>query len=53
MENYIIFAVFLVSAFYLIRLVYNQFWGKKVGCAKGCGGACSNMTDSTDLLKQK
>ena len=53
MENYIILAVFLLSSFYLGRMVYKQFWGKSVGCAKGCGGACSNMSESADLLKQK
>jgi len=43
MENIVIGVVFILAAAFLGRLVYKQFWGKQEGCAKGCGGSCSNM----------
>ena len=44
MEQLIIFSVFAISVIYLGSLVYKRFFGKNAGqCAKGCGGACSNI----------
>lgn len=44
MEELIIFSVFAIALFYLGNLVYRSFFGKNEGgCAKGCGGACSNI----------
>lgn len=48
-ENGIILAIFLGAAFFLVRLVFKQFWGKQAGCAKGCGGACSSIQEPIDL----
>lgn len=52
LENLVIFAIFSGAAFFLVKLVYKQFWGKQEGCAKGCGGACSNMEQKVDFSKK-
>lgn len=45
MENGIIFLVFAAALVYLVRLVYNQFWGKNAGnCVKGCGTCAASTT---------
>lgn len=49
MENIVIGFVFVVASFFLIRLVYKQFFGKQNGCAKGCGGSCSTIEFKADL----
>jgi len=42
-QQLIIFLVFIAAAFYVGRLIYQQFSAKSGGCAKGCGGACSTI----------
>lgn len=49
-QELIIFLVFLLSAFYMARLVYKSFSSKSGGCAKGCG-ACSTI-DFDQIRKQ-
>jgi hypothetical protein len=45
MENIVIFLVFAAAVFYLVRMVYNQFWGASAGnCAKGCGTCAASST---------
>lgn len=45
MENGIIFLVFAAALVYLVRLGYNQFWGKNAGnCAKGCGTCAASSS---------
>ena len=35
--------LFLAAVGYLLNTVRQSFRAKSVGCAKGCGGACSNI----------
>ncbi|RNI23656.1 FeoB-associated Cys-rich membrane protein [Rufibacter latericius] len=46
-QEIIIVFIFLLAAGYLLRMGYKSFFSKEVGCAKGCGGACSTI----DLAK--
>ncbi|MFC6996502.1 hypothetical protein [Rufibacter roseus] len=41
-QEIIIFLVFGLATFYVLRLGYKSFFTKEVGCAKGCG-ACSTI----------
>ena len=41
-QHLIIFLIFMAAAFYVGRLIYQQFTAK-TGCSKGCGGACSTI----------
>lgn len=49
-QELIIFLVFLLAAFYVVRLVYRSFSNKSGGCAKGCG-TCSTI-DFNKISKQ-
>jgi hypothetical protein len=49
-QQFIIFAVFILAALYVARLVYKSFSSKSGGCAKGCG-ACSTI-DFNQIKKQ-
>jgi len=49
-QHLIIFLVFVAAAFYVGRLIYQQFTAKS-GCAKGCGGACSTI--NLEQIEQK
>lgn len=52
MENIVIWVIFVFASFFLIRLVYKQFFGKQNGCAKGCGGSCSTIEIKADLKEK-
>jgi hypothetical protein len=46
-ESIIIAFIFSGAMWYLLRLVYQQFWGKNAaGCSKGCG-SCAAISEST------
>jgi hypothetical protein len=46
-ELIVIALVFSGALWYLLRLVYQQFWGKNAsGCAKGCG-SCAAISENT------
>jgi len=49
-QHLIIFLVFIAAAFYVGRLIYQQFTAKS-GCAKGCGEACSTI--NLEQIEQK
>lgn len=42
-QEIIIFIIFAIAAAYVLKLGYKSFFSKEVGCAKGCGGACSTI----------
>jgi len=42
-QEIIIFLVFALAAIYVLRMGYKTFFSKEVGCAKGCGSACSTL----------
>jgi hypothetical protein len=53
MEQIIIFLVFGAALFYLVRLVYQQFWGKTAGqCAKGCGTCAATSLDKIESIER-
>lgn len=48
MEMVAILLIFLGAVFYLVRIVYLQFWGKNsASCSKGCG-SCQSMPSTFD-----
>ncbi|AKQ47110.1 hypothetical protein TH63_18030 [Rufibacter radiotolerans] len=42
-QEIIILLIFLLATGYVLRLGYKSFFSKDVGCAKGCGSACSSI----------
>ena len=43
-QYFLIGALFVAAAFYVGRIFYRAFFSKTAaGCAKGCGGACSQI----------
>jgi hypothetical protein len=42
-QEIIILLIFLLAAGYVLRLGYKSFFSKDLGCAKGCGSACSTI----------